>query len=169
MRRTGVPFDLIAFACLAATAWAAPDGPVTARTTFIVSGATVVAVWQLHRWFSRWSNRLGEGRPSWAGWVWRTSLFGVAASAAVASWWVSSILQPSSPHAYGLLLAAWACGAVAVWTLAPWTSTPDRTALSSLTSRPADHHREDHPVPEQCADSCGHEVSRHLVSGRDRA
>lgn len=129
------PFDLVALACLVATVWAAQDGPVTARTTFTVSGATVVAVCQLHQWFTQWSRRLGEPLPAWAGWVWSASLVGLATSAAATSWWTAT-MHPSSAHADGLHLAASACVVVAAWTLAPWTGTPAGTALSLLFSDP---------------------------------
>lgn len=155
MQRTRAPFDLIALSSLFATTWAAQDGPVTARTTFLVSATTVLAVSQLHRWITRWSSRQGKGSPSWAGWAWRASLFGVAASAAATSWWVSTTLSPSSPHADGLLLAAGACAAVAVWPLAPWTAMPARPAVSSRTRNRPDR-REDRTGMELLDERPGH-------------
>lgn len=128
-----VPLEVVSLVCIAASVWAGHEGPVTARATFIVSAGTVVAVCQLHQWFTRWSWRTGNGFPSWGTWLWGASLLALACSSALASWWVAS-LQPSAASAEGYRLGGWASAVIALWTLAPWTDTPAGRTLSSIIS-----------------------------------
>lgn len=132
--RARVPLEVVGLVCIVASVWAGHEHPVTARATFTVSGGTVVAVCQLHQWFTRWRWRTGEGFPSWGTCLWGASLPALASLSALGSWWAAS-MHPSAASADGLRLGGWACTAIALWTLAPWTDTPAGGALSSLVSR----------------------------------